>query len=85
MIFILANDSNLARRWAEDQSLPDTDWRSATVEELRAFPSGDHGEHSLVILEGAERSPEYSTIFALARDRGIDVSSVPMSGSGHAA
>lgn len=82
MIFILANDAQLARMWAEAQGLPDTDWRAATPETLRAFPSGDHADHRLVILEGAEMSPEYTLILDLARDRGIEVSSVTISADG---
>lgn len=85
MIFVVANDQHLARLWAEDRGLSDVEWRPATVEELRAFPSGDHAEHRLVILEGAERSPNYSTIFDLARDRGIETSSAAIPGGGHAA
>jgi len=74
MIFILANDAQLARTWAEDQNIPDGEWRAATSGALKAFPSGSDGDHRLVVLEGAEMSPEYSLIFDLAKDRGIQAS-----------
>lgn len=78
MLFILANDPQLARLWAENQDIPNDEWRSATAEELRAFPSGEHDDHSLIILEGAEMSPNYSMILDVARDRGIKTSSAPL-------
>ena len=76
MIFILANDAQLARMWAADQNIPDSEWRVATPGALKAFPSGSDGDHRLVVLEGAEMSPEYSLIFDLATDRGIQASTV---------
>ncbi len=53
MIFILANDAHVARSWAEHESIPDSGWCFATAEELRVFPSGEHDEHRLIMLEGA--------------------------------
>lgn len=78
MIFILANDAQLAQSWAENEGLPESGWCFATAEELRAFPSGDHDEHRLVMLEGAELSPNYSLILDVARDRGIQSSTAPV-------
>ncbi len=78
MLFVLANDPQLAGPWAETNGIAEDAWRAAAAEELRAFPAGGHDEHSLVILEGAERAPEYSMIFDLARDRGIRATSAPI-------
>jgi hypothetical protein len=76
MLFVLANDPQLAGPWAEINGIAEDAWRASAAEELRAFPAGGHDEHSLVILEGAERAPEYSMIFDLARDRGIRATTV---------
>lgn len=85
MIFILANDAHLARSWAENEDIPDSDWCFATAEELRTFPSGEHDEHRLIMLEGAEMSPNYAMILDIARDRGIQTSTAPIHPGGHGA
>lgn len=78
MIYVLANDAQLARRWAEDRRIPAGAWCFATADKLKAHPSGEHAGETLVMLEGAEKSPYYATILELARDRGIETSAAQM-------
>lgn len=78
MIFILANDAHLAREWAEQNDLADDGWSVATPQKLRALPAGEHADKTLLMLEGAERSPDYALVLTLARDRGLAIETRPV-------
>lgn len=73
MIFVLATDAHLAREWAGNRGLAEEAWSVATADGLKALPEGENADKTLIILEGAEQSPDYLLILELAKDRGVAI------------